>query len=105
MSHCNVLIKIGEIITIKDGSYMVAICPEQNILTRFPKIKDFNGSLVELNHEYIVVAVNVSCPQEKDISESLSWANNCIIKDLTNNVIWFCSEINIKTKRNLLELK
>lgn len=27
--HSNVSIKIGEIITIIDGSYMIAICPEK----------------------------------------------------------------------------
>jgi hypothetical protein len=103
MSHYNVPIKVGEIVTITDGSYMVAIDVVENKLTRFPTMEEFDGNLVTLKHEYVVIAVNVPCPQDKDILKSLHSSNNCIIKDLSNNIIWFCSVINLKTKRNLLE--
>lgn len=102
MAHYNVPIKVGEIVTIKDGSYMLAIDTKRNELTRFPEIKGFNGNLVTLDHSYIVIAVNISCPNEQPTLNSLRPSNNCIIKDLSNGMIWFCSEINLKTKRNLL---
>lgn len=102
MTHVNVSIKIGEIVTIKDGSYMLAIDTVSNKLTRFPKIKGFNGNLVDFGHEYIVIAINVPCPSEDSVPESrLTTSNNCIIKDVTNGIIWFCSNINLKTKRSL----
>lgn len=103
MSHLNVPIKQGEIVTIIDGSYMVAICPEQNKLTHSPKIPGFHGNIPALNHKYVVIATNVPCPQERDILSSLHPFNNCIIKDLSNDVIWFCSGINLKTVRNLID--
>jgi hypothetical protein len=103
MSHYNVPIKVGEIVTIKDGSYMVAIDVVENRLTRRPTMEEFGGNLVTLKHKYVVIAVNVPCPQNEDILKSLHPANNCIIKDLSNNIIWFCSTVNLKTKRNLLK--
>ena len=97
----NVPIKIGEQVTIKDGSYMIAIDIRKNELTRWPVMDGFNGNLVKYNHTYTVIAINVNCPTEKSLTNSLSIANNCIIKDNENNVIWFCSKINLKTVRNL----
>lgn len=93
----NTPIKIGSLVTIIDGSYMLTICPKTNKLTRYPDIDNWNGNLVVLNHTYIVVAINVPCPQAQDnITTSLSIANNCIIKDLENGLIWFCSDINLR---------
>ena len=104
MSHYNVPIRQGTLVTVKDGSYMLAICPETNTLTHFPKIHEFDYNIPKLGHTYIVIAVNVPCPQEKDILGSLHASNNCIIKDTNNGVIWFCSKLNLKTQKNLLTL-
>jgi len=92
-------ISIGDAVIVTDGSYMLTICPKEHKLTRYPKLENFNGNLALLNHCYIVVATNVSCPSYHAnylSDEILRPANNCIIKDLNNGLIWFCSEINIK---------
>lgn len=100
----NTPIKIGSLVTIKDGSYMLTICPKTHKLTRYPDIDNWNGNLVFLNHIYIVVAINVPCPHSNapcpnstDILNSLSIPNNCIIQDLKNGLIWFCSHINLES--------
>lgn len=101
MSHINVPIKQGTQVTIKDGSYMLAISINSNQLERFPKIEGFNGNLVTLNHTYTVIAVNVPCPTD-ELSKSLRSQNNCIIKDNETDMIWFCSLINLKTVYSLV---
>ena len=101
--HISNTIKVGTQVTIKDGSYMIAIDTTKNELSRFPVgIKGFNGNLVNLGHTYTVVAVNVSCPTDYVQLQSLAKQNNCIIKDNKNDMIWFCSELNLKTVKNFL---
>lgn len=100
--HINVPIKPGELVTVIDGSYMLAIDIIENKLTRFPKIEGFDGNISKLEHEYVVIATNVPCPTDEPLTESLGISNNCIIKDIISNTIWFCSKVNLKTIRNLL---
>lgn len=87
-------IYIGSIVTIIDGSYMLCIDPIQDILTKYPSGMPTN--LVSLEHKFKVISINQPCPNNiNNVLEVARPANNIIIKDLTNGLYWFCSEINL----------
>ena len=95
MSTINKNIEPGNIVNIKDGSYMLTVNTDTDELTHYGKKPNEE---IGLNKNYfVVIAVNVPCPSYDNCSSEnvLIPQNNCIIKDIVTYEIWFCSRINI----------
>lgn len=96
-------IESGDIVVIKDGSYMLAITDEG--LVDCPK---YNGKFIIpglCNNFFKVLATELILPAENSVNKILNFeeqVNTIIIQDLKNGIIWFCQDFNLNLikKRN-----
>lgn len=95
----DVNIKIGSIVTIKDGSYMV-----RKVGKNFTEKYCQDGTSIGHCADYFkVIAVNIRLPISKPYGaeDVLGHQNNCKIQNLRTGEVWACSLINISNTEKL----
>ncbi len=88
-------IEPGQKVVFVDGSYTVAIRNGEYVID--PSY--YPGTSQDI---WTVVAVNVTCPTKESSTGSLSYQNNCIVKNDVGDIV-FCSKINIINIRHVGE--
>ena len=84
--------KIGSVVRIVDGSYMMTQLPDG-------KISHFSKNIGVIGHNedtWNVLLINIALPTERSLTATLLTHNNCLIQNTRNKELWFCSNVNIR---------
>ena len=84
--------KIGSVVKIVDGSYMMTQLPDG-------KISHSSKNIEVIGHNqdtWNVLLINIALPTERSLASTLLAHNNCLIQNTRNKELWFCSNVNIR---------
>ena len=86
------IMKIGSVVRIVDGSYMMTQLPDG-------KISHFSKNIGVIGHNedtWNVLLINIALPTERSFDGTLLVHNNCLIQNTINKELWFCSSASIR---------
>tara|TARA_R110000772_G_scaffold20466_5_gene56988 strand:+ start:134106 stop:134462 length:357 start_codon:yes stop_codon:yes gene_type:complete len=86
------ILRKGDYVIFIDGSYTLSLVRDELLHTSLGLSTDI----------FKIIAINVEVPNGIMEIDALSHRNNCIVKNITDNSIHFCSKINIQ-KLNIPE--
>lgn len=90
-------IKIGSIVRIIDGSYMLTQLPSGKLAQSSSRIQSIGHN----EDNWDVLLINIALPTEYLMLEgNVTPTNNILIKNQINGELWFCSVINISVVEN-----